>query len=541
LATPASDYNRVWQIWGMTSRPDNFDELLAERYGVGFGSERNPYPVVKTDGTLEDPNQTNGGSGRLPTGFTQTRNADGGWSGKITTNCQGCHSTIVGTSADGPGLGFLYGAGGNLYEPAVASRDFGYLGQAAVFVERVGFAGRTRGTNNAQFSNVAAAAGIQNGDQANGVLTNGSTASGDTPAWWNVGHRPLKFSDGMLPSDAARVDMALFTPLLDKKPIPSSPDQTNAWVSAHAQDADHWILSLKSPLYPMPVDTALAEQGAILFHSKNLWAANLNNPVPKPEGGNGSCASCHGAYSPRYVNDPAYLDTPALEGVAAYISPKTVIGTDPARVDTYNEGTMQALSNTYVGYPETQGTDQDCGVQNRQALRGSRQLGYLAPPLYGVWATAPYFHNGSVPNVWEVLKASDRKPIWRRTSKPARADQQGTVVMGYDTNLQRAYDAQKLGWQYEPLACGTGSLPYLECDPSDPLANPAVQTALAQVYRNVLMAWNVSGPPILTQQQIEDRKIYNTHMYSQGNQGHEFTSVLTDQERRALIEYLKTL
>jgi len=30
-------------------------------------------------------------------------------------------------------------------------------------------------------------------------------------------------------------------------------------------------------------------------------------------------------------------------------------------------------------------------------------------------------------------------------------------------------------------------------------------------------------------------------MYSQGNAGHEFTSVLTDQERAALIEYLKTL
>jgi hypothetical protein len=30
-------------------------------------------------------------------------------------------------------------------------------------------------------------------------------------------------------------------------------------------------------------------------------------------------------------------------------------------------------------------------------------------------------------------------------------------------------------------------------------------------------------------------------MYSQANTGHAFTSVLTDDERRALIEYLKTL
>jgi len=45
----------------------------------------------------------------------------------------------------------------------------------------------------------------------------------------------------------------------------------------------------------------------------------------------------------------------------------------------------------------------------------------------------------------------------------------------------------------------------------------------------------------MNNQQVEDRKIYNTYYYSQSNAGHEFTSVLTDQERRAIIEYLKTL
>ncbi len=47
--------------------------------------------------------------------------------------------------------------------------------------------------------------------------------------------------------------------------------------------------------------------------------------------------------------------------------------------------------------------------------------------------------------------------------------------------------------------------------------------------------------PTLTNAQIEDRKIYNTRMHSQSNSGHEFTDVLTDKERVALIEYLKTL
>jgi hypothetical protein len=29
---------------------------------------------------------------------------------------------------------------------------------------------------------------------------------------------------------------------------------------------------------------------------------------------------------------------------------------------------------------------------------------YKAGPLHGIWATAPYLHNGSVPNLWELLR-----------------------------------------------------------------------------------------------------------------------------------------
>ena len=61
------------------------------------------------------------------------------------------------------------------------------------------------------------------------------------------------------------------------------------------------------------------------------------------------------------------------------------------------------------------------------------------------------------------------------------------------------------------------------------------------LYANFVGVWNILFPPILTQQQMEDRKIYNTYMHGQGNEGHEFTSVLTDDERLAILEYLKTL
>lgn len=61
------------------------------------------------------------------------------------------------------------------------------------------------------------------------------------------------------------------------------------------------------------------------------------------------------------------------------------------------------------------------------------------------------------------------------------------------------------------------------------------------MWGNGGLAWNLLNVPIFTDQQIEERKIYNTNYYSQGNGGHEFTAVLTEAERRAIKEYLKTL
>ncbi|HEX5067309.1 MAG TPA: hypothetical protein VFY49_14405, partial [Myxococcota bacterium] len=96
----ATQYNLLWTSWsGFLLRPDNFDDLVAERYGSAFGTGRNPYPKP-----FEDPNRTNGGSGRLPEMFTQLRLPDGRWSGRIGVTCHACHSGAAnGTLAPGGG------------------------------------------------------------------------------------------------------------------------------------------------------------------------------------------------------------------------------------------------------------------------------------------------------------------------------------------------------------------------------------------------------------------------------------------------------
>jgi hypothetical protein len=34
--------------------------------------------------------------------------------------------------------------------------------------------------------------------------------------------------------------------------------------------------------------------------------------------------------------------------------------------------------------------------------------GYTAPPLVGIWGSAPYFHNGSVPTLWHLMNPETR-------------------------------------------------------------------------------------------------------------------------------------
>ena len=550
-AFSASSYNTLWKTWGLSARPDNFDQLAAERWGTALSPTRNPYPLPG-----EDPNKTNGGSGQLPEALTQLRNADGSWTGQLNVTCSVCHGGQVGTGSDG-GPGPVYGTN-SLSDITVLFTDLSSIAPAQSALSVIE-QNKVRGTGNITNFQLFGLLTLDDPNELPYYPTlqdQPSTGTEDPPVWWNAGHRPGKFYDGGQNMDSKRIELSFH---FQGFPANLNLSPGEKWIIDNEQNADAWIDSLKAPSWPYGycsnadgtpgpndnpacINTLLAEQGAVLFHSKNLWAANLDNPVAKPDGGNGSCASCHGAYSPRYVNDPTYLDTPALEGIAAYIVPEKVIGTDPARLNGNSQIVAEAARHDWFAYadgPYNGAGVPLCADQNDTALRGNRALGYLAPPLYGVWASAPYFHNGSVPSVWDVLKPSDRPLIWERQSSTARADQAGKVVMGFDPGMA-AYDTARLGWKYSVLQCGDpGTTPYLDCNPTP--GGETFQDVLDIVYGNGGLIWNLANLPPKTNAEIEQRKIYNTYMYSQSNAGHQFTSVLTDQERKALIEYLKTL
>jgi hypothetical protein len=137
-----------------------------------------------------------------------------------------------------------------------------------------------------------------------------------------------------------------------------------------------------------------------------LWL--LSNPSKHPDTiFELTCAKCHGTYgsSPTYPN--LLLDLPTI-------------------------GTDAALSNGYFTHAEFN-TWYNGSWFNKGPYAGNLtpNHGYIAPPLDGIWATAPYLHNGSVPTLEDLLNSPQRPKYWSRT---------------FDNTAD--YDNTKIGWKY---------------------------------------------------------------------------------------------
>ncbi len=262
-------------------------------------------------------------------------------------------------------------------------------------------------------------------------------------------------------------------------------------------------------------------------------------------------------YSPRYAEDKTFLSDARLKGIEANITPIDTIGTDPARTRLVNEQFKRAWDTSWWGYddlnpkwtPDGQGRRgttferlyNDYSAQNSR-LEGPNKwsnspIGYEAPPLYGAWASAPYFHNGSVPTIRDVLQPDKRPALWERPlAKPA----QSGIVQGFDPSLD-AYDFKDLGYKYNVVKCDSPGLktPFVPCQPNgSPLST--VEGTLSNVLGPDMFLANQVPPPT-SEADRERRMIYNTNEYSMGKEGHEFTRALDDHEVDAILEYLKTL
>lgn len=175
-------------------------------------------------------------------------------------------------------------------------------------------------------------------------------------AWWQFAFKDRIYSDGTSPSENFRTMMA--TSLASNATLAEvMAEETNF------EDLRHYLLSLRPPAWPFEAPEASAvAAGRAVFEE--------------------SCAGCHGDYGA----DGADGDYP--DRIAD-------VGTDPVRHTRLSSAEIDWLNATWFGEDPLMET-----------------AGYLAPPLIGVWATAPYFHNGSVPDLRSVLRPSERPPVW---------------------------------------------------------------------------------------------------------------------------------
>lgn len=123
-----------------------------------------------------------------------------------------------------------------------------------------------------------------------------------------------------------------------------------------------WLLDLPSPQFPFPVNQALASRGKAVFDQQ--------------------CASCH-----------------AFGGAkAGKLIPLAEIGTDPDRAKHWTKQAADEFNRQFDKYT--------WAFDHFQGDTG----GYVAPALDGVWARAPYLHNGSVPSLRDLLQPVESRP-----------------------------------------------------------------------------------------------------------------------------------
>ncbi len=642
----ALTWNSLWRLWGMSERPEDYDEHLYERYGHSPPPDHihNPYPIVDLDrGIDERPmlTKTFGGTGKLPMGWAQGRDAEGNYQGTINLTCFSCHAGQIGqgevAARDGNGNSESYGGNdrgtfmglpntntelGVMYVDLINVSQYEQDGREnlPVTVPAIGYVpiiNTTRGTNAAdtEIEYMVIQRDFDTLENGAHILTyplHGNTGDQDPPAWWWLSNKTRYLWFGGHSTDSARGNMYFGS-------VNSlSGDQVKALEGTY-EDVHQWSLTIEAPDYPAGyctgsdgeptgsdhpgcINRPLAEQGAVLFHEKNLWADGENADIPQPKG-NGACAGCHGAYSPRYANDKRFLPDPSLAGTVGYTVPIEIIDTDPAQAEGWAQEIREHVSTFWWSYadavdgytlPEEKdeytetmddylfygvaGNDfadhlarqfnhsgnlepssdvvrtvadptigQIPSLQMGESagrVKGAcgfeeKTVGYVTPPLHGVWASAPYFHNGSVPNVMGVLDPASRPKVWRRqrTTTPVHFNAFEIRINGENSG----YDWERLGWKYDEMHCDDGGngIPYYTCYPGQDKPQE-VQWGADMVLGGIVWpTWVVPMP--IGEQGLEDRMIFNTDMYSKKNRGHEWTKALSDNERRALMEYLKTL
>lgn len=216
----------------------------------------------------------------------------------------------------------------------------------------------------------------------------------DAPPWWHFHRKHHIYIDGF----AEKGHRGLMQFMLVKQ---NGPEQFRSWEKDFSQ-VYQFISELRPPKYPLPIDPSMKQRGEQVF---------VNH-----------CASCHGTYGEK----SAYPEIRV---------PIEEIGTDRVRLDALTPKNREHYGQSW--FANYGGQDTIANVD-----------GYVAPPLDGIWASAPYLHNGSVPTLWHVLNPDQRPELWRRTELGLDCEKMGLHVET-PTELPKRLKATERRWYFD--------------------------------------------------------------------------------------------
>ena len=244
----------------------------------------------------------------------------------------------------------------------------------------------------------------------------GTIGTVDLPATWNQRPREGLFLHWDGNNDAIRERNFAAAMAIGANP-------RSVQVDAFKRVTD-FLLDLPAPQFPFAVDAARSTRGQALYAQH--------------------CAGCHAFGQP----------------ATGQVTPIAEVGTDRHRLDSFSPALVDrfhAIDDPPFQFDAYRKTD-----------------GYSNLPIDGTWARAPYLHNGSVPTLWDLLQAPERRPR--------------VFYRGYNV-----YDAEKLGFI-------------------------------------------TSGPEA---ERAGFR--YDVGIPGNGNEGHTYGTQLTDEQKRDLVEFMKTI
>lgn len=203
--------------------------------------------------------------------------------------------------------------------------------------------------------------------------------------WWNLKYKNRWLSDGSVIQGNPVITNILWNEIgrgTDLKEL-------DIWLKNNKQVIDELtaaVFSIEAPRYTdffdvSGFDIISAKRGEHLF--------------------NQTCAKCHGTYEKAWTKAES-ASWPIADQIKTTLvtykdkTPVIDVGTDP---------------NRYLGMKSLEQLNK-LKISKDHEVIIQAQKGYVPPPLVGIWARWPYFHNNSAPTLCAVLTATEQRPTF---------------------------------------------------------------------------------------------------------------------------------